>query len=77
MVYYRKDKNMRENYRDKEFITVEQLAEVMNISKSYAYMFMKREDLPFTYLQLGRRMIIPTNSFYSWYDSLANEAKGE
>lgn len=68
---------MSNSYRDKEFITVEQLAEVMNISKSYAYMFVRSEELPFTYLQLGRRIVIPTNSFYSWYDSFVNNKKGE
>lgn len=63
--------------RDREFMTVEQLAEVMHISKSYAYMFVKSKELPFVCIHLGRRVVIPTNSFYSWYDSLANNEKGE
>ena len=61
---------MRENYKDKEFINVTELAEIMGISKAYAYIYVKSPDCPFVCLQMGKRIIIPTNDFFRWYDSL-------
>lgn len=61
---------MSQNIRDKEFINVTELAEIMGISRAYAYEYVKTPDCPFTCLQMGKRIIIPTNDFFRWYDSL-------
>ena len=61
---------MSQNIRNKEFINVTELAEIMGISRAYAYEYVKTPDCPFTCLQMGKRIIIPTNDFFRWYDSL-------
>lgn len=59
------------NYRDKEFISVAELGEILGISKTYAYEFLASNDCPFTAIKIGKkRIVIPTNAFYRWYDSL-------
>ena len=62
---------MNRLYEDKEFINIEQLAEILCISKSYAYEYVRSSACPFNCLKLGKRYVIPTNNFYKWYDSLA------
>ena len=61
---------MEKLHVNKEFITVDELAEIMCISTSYAYEYVRRAPCPFKCLKLGRRYLIPTNSFYKWYDNL-------
>ena len=72
---------MSQNIRDKEFINVTELAELMGISRAYAYEYVKTPGCPFTCLQMGKRIIIPTNDFFRWYDSLQqvsmNKTEGE
>ena len=59
------------SYRDKEFISVQEMASILGISKAYAYEFVASDDCPFTALRIGKkRIVIPTNAFYKWYDSL-------
>lgn len=65
---------MSANLREKEFIDVKELADMLNISKSYAYELLNSDECPFNAIKLGKkRIVIPTNSFYKWYDSLAND----
>lgn len=68
-----------ENYSDKRFISVEELANIMGISKSQAYKLVHSETLGFKVLAIGTRIIIPLNSFNNWYNSLADtdEIEGE
>lgn len=61
---------MKENYKDKPFMNVEDLANIMGVSRAYAYKYVKSPDCEFTCLQMGKRIIIPTNDFFRWYDSL-------
>ena len=67
---------MNQNTRGKEFINVTELAEIMGISRAYAYSYVKTPDCPFTCLQMGKRIIIPTNDFFRWYDSLQQVSIG-
>jgi len=60
---------------DKDFITVNELAEIMGIGKSLAYQYVNSNSCPFTVLKVKTRYTIPTNSFYKWYDSLNQEEK--
>lgn len=55
---------------EKEFINVEQLATILGISKSMAYEYVRSEKCPFTVVKIRKRYVIPTNSFYKWYESL-------
>lgn len=44
--------------------SVSQAAEVMGISKSYAYELVKRKILPV--LEIGNRKVIPKNELEAW-----------
>jgi len=61
------------DYRSKMFITVEELSGIMRISRSMAYKYVESNDCPFYREQVGKRIIIPTKTFFDWYDSLTNE----
>ena len=61
------------DYRDKMFITVEELSSIMRISRSMAYKYVESSDCPFYREQIGRRIVIPTKTFFDWYDSVTNE----
>lgn len=61
---------MSEMNDEKLFINARQLAEIMGISPAMAYEYIKSEQCPFTVVKMGKRYVIPTNSFYKWYDSL-------
>ncbi|MBQ6887664.1 MAG: helix-turn-helix domain-containing protein [Lachnospiraceae bacterium] len=61
------------DYRDKMFITVEELSRIMRISRSMAYKYVESNECPFYREQVGKRIIIPTKTFFDWYDSLTNE----
>lgn len=60
-----------ENQNDKKFISVEELGEMLGISKSQAYKLIHNDYIGFKVLAIGKRYIIPLNSFYNWYNSLA------
>ncbi len=57
------------------FMKVNEVAEIMGISKSLAYEFMQSEDCPFTVLRVKSRYVVPYNSFCEWYDSLKKEGE--
>lgn len=45
-------------------LTVEQLAQELNISRASAYTLVKRKDFP--KIRIGKRIIIPTLAFETW-----------
>lgn len=60
-------------YKKQLFITVDELSKIMRISRSMAYKYVESSDCPFYREQIGRRIVIPTKTFFDWYDSLENE----
>ena len=63
---------MDEEYREKLFITVDELAVLMRIGRTSAYKYVKSDSCPFQRLIVGQRITIPTNAFFAWYDGLKN-----
>ena len=57
------------------FMKVNDVAEVMGISKSLAYEYLQSEECPFTVLRINSRYIVPYNSFCTWYNSLAKDGR--
>ncbi len=58
--------------RRKPFMDVKTLSEVMGMGMTYLYDYIKGQSCPFNVVTMGKRYIIPTNSFFSWYDGLSN-----
>jgi len=52
---------MSTSLREKEFINVKELADILNVSKTYAYELLNSSDCPFNAIRLGKkRILIPT-----------------
>lgn len=66
-----------EGYREKDFLTVAEVAEALRVGKSKCYEIVKGRDCPFCVVKLGRTVRIPSNNFYKWYDSLMENGKGK
>lgn len=67
------ERRTKQDYRNEMFINVEELGELMRMSRSAAYKYVGSDECPFYREKIGRRIIIPTKTFFEWYDSLNNE----
>lgn len=54
----------------KAFYSVEEIAVLMGISRSKAYVFVTSDDCTFSVIKLGKRYLIPIKAFNAWVDSL-------
>lgn len=68
---------MLEKLRDKAFMSVAELVEIMGMSRAYTYEFIKSDSCPFKVIAIGKRFVIPTNSFFEWYDSFGSKEEQE
>ena len=51
--------------------TVKEVADLLGISKSYAYQLVKERKLPV--LEVGNRRVIPKNQFELWIEESTNK----
>ena len=61
-----------EEYKSKMFLTVDELGNLLRISRSMAYKYVQSDACPFYCESIGKRIIIPTKTFFEWYDTLSN-----
>lgn len=54
-------------------LTVEELAEALNISKTSAYRLVRSYDFP--KLNIGKRIVIPVEEFKSWMSKRTQSSK--
>ncbi len=62
---------------DKFFMSVEELAEIMGISKSLAYIYVQNGNCPFDVVRINSRYTIPTISFWEWYNEFSKCKQSE
>ena len=60
------------NTEGMKFMRVDEVAAILNISKSLAYEYMQGADCPFAVLKINSRYVVPYNSFCAWYESLGD-----
>ena len=60
-----------EETKELKFFNVPEISNMLGISRAEGYKFVKSPDCPFLVLRIGRRLIIPANNFFNWYESLA------
>ena len=60
---------------NRRFLSVTEVANIMGISKSLAYNFIKSDECKFAVVTINTRILIPENAFYQWYDNLTNSTK--
>ena len=63
---------MKTVVNDRRFLSVAEVANIMGISKSLAYNFIKSEECKFAVVMINSRILIPENGFYQWYDNFGN-----
>ncbi len=61
------------NTEGMRFMKVNEVAEILGISNSLAYEYVRGGDCPFTVLKIHSRYVVPYNSFFTWYNSLAED----
>ena len=66
-----------EEQKEPRFYNVEQLSNILGISRSKTYELVSSPDCPFVALKIGKRVCIPANSFYKWYESLVQDINTE
>lgn len=60
-----------------KFFSVAEISRILGISRSKAYELICSDDCPFHAVKIGKRICIPANSFYKWYESLAGNESEE
>ena len=63
-----------EETKELKFFNVPEISNMLGISRAEGYKFVKSPDCPFLVLRIGRRLIIPANNFFNWYESLAHDS---
>lgn len=53
-----------------KFFSVSEISDILGLSRSRTYELICSEDCPFNAIKVGKRICIPANSFYRWYESL-------
>ena len=66
-----------EETKELKFFNVPEISNMLGISRAEGYKFVKSPDCPFLVLRIGRRLIIPVNNFFNWYESLAHDPIAE
>ena len=66
-----------EEQKEPRFYNVEQLSNILGTSRSNTYELVSSPDCPFVALKIGKRVCIPANSFYKWYESLVQDTNTE
>lgn len=66
-----------EEMKEPKFFNVPEISDILGISQSEGYILVKAQDCPFMVIRIGKRICIPANSFYKWYESLANDSTVE
>ncbi len=54
-----------------KFYSVAKISNILGISRSRIYELVCSGDCPFNVVKVGKRICVPANSFYKWYESLA------
>jgi excisionase family DNA binding protein len=56
---------------EKKVFTIAEIAEILSISKSYAYQLVNEDVIP--NLKLGRRRVVPIEKFNKWLNQSETE----
>ena len=60
-----------------KFFSVAEISNILGLSRSRTYELICSDDCPFNAIKVGKRICIPANSFYKWYESLAGNKSVE
>ena len=56
---------------ERRILTVPELAEHLRVSRPKAYELVAREDFPS--IRIGKRIVVPEDSYYRWLDEQATK----
>lgn len=60
-----------------KFFSGAKISNILGLSRSRTYELVCSDDCPFNAVKIGKRVCVPANSFYKWYESLAGDESPE
>ena len=60
-----------------KFFSVAEISNILGLSRSRTYELICSADCPFNAVKIGKRICVPANSFYKWYESLVGNESPE
>ena len=54
--------------KEKDFLTAEEVMEILRVKKSACYNLLGSPDCPFPVVKIGRLIRVPSNAFFNWYN---------
>ena len=60
-----------------KFFSVAEISNILGLSRSRTYELVCADDCPFNAIKIGKRICVPANSFYKWYESLVGDESPE
>ena len=56
-----------------KFFSVAEISNILGLSRSRTYELVCADNCPFNAIKIGKRICVPANSFYKWYESLVGD----
>ena len=56
-----------------KFFRVAEISDILGLSRAKTYELVCSNECPFNVVKIGKRICVPANSFYRWYESLAGD----
>ena len=66
--------NLMNMHREKDFLLVDEVKDILRMSRSKCYDLVNSPDCPFNVVRMGKLIRIPSNNFFKWYDSLEEKS---
>ena len=60
-----------------KFFSVPEIGDMLGISRTKAYELICSDACPFNAVRIRKRICVPANSFYKWYESWAGDESPE
>ena len=60
-----------------KFFSVAEISNILGLSRSRTYELICSDACLFNAVRIGKRICVPANSFYKWYESLAGDESAE
>lgn len=60
-----------------KFFSVAEISNILGLNRTRTYELICSDACPFNAVRIGKRICVPANSFYKWYESLAGDENPE
>lgn len=60
-----------------KFFSVAEVSKMLGLGTTKTYSLLRSMECPFRVIQIGKRIVVPANSFYKWYERFAEKQEIE